>query len=98
MPAPIIVGVALRDDDSAPLALAHRLARLTVVPSALVTSYPYGRITAVRGFRWARSDAPAARTRARATGGHVARRREPVHLCPARDDGGARPTRRSDRD
>jgi hypothetical protein len=38
MPSPIIVGVALRDDDSAPLALAHRLARLT---AALVTSYPY---------------------------------------------------------
>jgi hypothetical protein len=42
MPSPIIVGVALRDDDSAPLAVAHRLARLTVAPLALVTSYPYG--------------------------------------------------------
>jgi nucleotide-binding universal stress UspA family protein len=41
MPSPIIVGVALRDDDSAPLALAHRLARLTAAPLALVTSYPY---------------------------------------------------------
>ena len=39
MPSPIIVGVALRDDDSAPL--AHRLGRLTAAPLALVTSYPY---------------------------------------------------------
>ena len=41
MRGPIIVGVALRDDDSAPLALAYRLARLTVAPLALVTSYAY---------------------------------------------------------
>lgn len=42
MPSPIIVGVALRDDDGAPLALAEALARLTDAPLALVTSYPYG--------------------------------------------------------
>jgi nucleotide-binding universal stress UspA family protein len=42
MPGPIIVGVALRDDDRAPLALAEALARLTRAPLALVTSYPYG--------------------------------------------------------
>jgi nucleotide-binding universal stress UspA family protein len=42
MPSPIIVGVALRDDDRAPLALAEALAGLTGAPLALVTSYPYG--------------------------------------------------------
>ena len=39
---PIIVGIALRDDDDAPLALAGALAELTGAPLALVTSYPYG--------------------------------------------------------
>jgi nucleotide-binding universal stress UspA family protein len=42
MPNPIIVGVALRDDDAAPIALAFALARLAGAPVALVTSYPYG--------------------------------------------------------
>ena len=42
MTSPIVVGIALRDDDSAPLALAHVLARLTGAPLALVTSYAYG--------------------------------------------------------
>jgi nucleotide-binding universal stress UspA family protein len=42
MPSPIIAGVALRDDDSVPLALAQALARLTGAPLALVTSYTYG--------------------------------------------------------
>jgi nucleotide-binding universal stress UspA family protein len=42
MPSPIIVGVALRDDDNAPLSLAYRLARLTAAPLALVTSHMYG--------------------------------------------------------
>ncbi len=41
MASPIIVGVALRDDDDAPIALALSLARLTGAPLALVTSYPY---------------------------------------------------------
>ena len=40
--SPIVVGVALRDDDSAPLALAHALARLTGASLALVTRYAYG--------------------------------------------------------
>lgn len=39
---PIVVGVALRDDDDAPLALAHALARLTGAPLALVASYGFG--------------------------------------------------------
>ena len=39
---PIIVGVALREDDDAPLALAHTLAQLTGAPLALVTSYTFG--------------------------------------------------------
>jgi nucleotide-binding universal stress UspA family protein len=42
MPSPIVVGVALRADDRAPLALARVLARLAGAPLALVTSYPYG--------------------------------------------------------
>lgn len=41
MTAPILVGVALRDDDSAPLALARDLARYTGAPLALVNVYPY---------------------------------------------------------
>src|SRR5215213_9679225 len=39
--SPTVVGVALRDN-SAPLALAPVLARLTGAPLALVTSYAYG--------------------------------------------------------
>ena len=39
---PIIVGVALRDDDDAPLVLAHTLARLIRAPLALVTSHAIG--------------------------------------------------------
>ena len=42
MPSPIVVGVALREDDRAPIALAKVLARLAGAPLALVTSYPYG--------------------------------------------------------
>jgi nucleotide-binding universal stress UspA family protein len=38
MSSPIIVGLALRPDDSAPLALARRLARLADAPLALVTT------------------------------------------------------------
>lgn len=38
---PIVVGVALRDDDHAPLALARDLARFTGAPLALVHVYPY---------------------------------------------------------
>lgn len=41
-PSLIIVGLALRDDDSAPLALAYVLARLTGASLALVTAYAYG--------------------------------------------------------
>jgi nucleotide-binding universal stress UspA family protein len=39
---PIIVGVALRDDDRAPLALARAFADLTGAPIALAVTYPYG--------------------------------------------------------
>jgi hypothetical protein len=42
MSSPIIVGVALRDDDEAPIALAEALSGLTGAPIALVASYPYG--------------------------------------------------------
>jgi len=42
MSSPIIVGLALRSDDSAPLTLARRLARLTDSPLALVTTCPSG--------------------------------------------------------
>lgn len=40
MPSPILVGLALRDDDTAPLELARRLARLSGSPLALVTACP----------------------------------------------------------
>jgi nucleotide-binding universal stress UspA family protein len=42
MSKPIMVAVALRDDDAAPLALGRVLARLTGAPLALVSTYPYG--------------------------------------------------------
>jgi nucleotide-binding universal stress UspA family protein len=41
MTHPIIVGVALREDDSAPIGLGRDLARLTGAPLALVHAYPY---------------------------------------------------------
>jgi nucleotide-binding universal stress UspA family protein len=40
MSSPIIVGLALRADDAAPLALARRLARITEAPLALCTTLP----------------------------------------------------------
>jgi nucleotide-binding universal stress UspA family protein len=40
MTPPIVVGLALREDDAAPLALAVELAELGDLPLALVTSYP----------------------------------------------------------
>lgn len=40
MSSPIIVGLALRDDDAAPLALASRLADLTDAPLVLATALP----------------------------------------------------------
>lgn len=40
MSSPVIVGLALRPDDAAPLELARRLARLTDAPLALVTTLP----------------------------------------------------------
>jgi nucleotide-binding universal stress UspA family protein len=39
MTAPIVIGLALRDDDAAPLALGTRLARLTGAPIALASAY-----------------------------------------------------------
>jgi nucleotide-binding universal stress UspA family protein len=41
MPSPILVGLALREDDAAPLALARVLARLTGAPLALLTAVPH---------------------------------------------------------
>ena len=40
MPSPIIVGLALRDDDAAPLGLARQLADLSGCGLALVSAYP----------------------------------------------------------
>jgi nucleotide-binding universal stress UspA family protein len=40
MPSPIIAGLALRDDDAAPLALARRLCRLSGAPLVLATALP----------------------------------------------------------
>jgi nucleotide-binding universal stress UspA family protein len=40
MPAPIIVGLALRDDDAAPLAFARQLAAIGDVPLVLATALP----------------------------------------------------------
>ncbi len=41
MPSPILVGLALREDDTAPLALGRMLARLTDEPLALLTALPH---------------------------------------------------------
>jgi nucleotide-binding universal stress UspA family protein len=41
MPSPILVGLALREDDAAPLALARALARLENAPLALLTALPH---------------------------------------------------------
>lgn len=45
MTRPIVVGVALREDDAAPLALAHVIGRVTGGPLALVHAYPYEPLT-----------------------------------------------------
>jgi hypothetical protein len=97
----MIAKVALRDDDSAPLALVHRLARLTAARLALLTSSPMG-VTAVRGFRGLAAMRPQAELALEPLGGHVGghvagRRGRVNHLHPARDDGGRTPTRRGDR-
>ena len=41
MTAPIVIGLALRDDDAAPLALGRAIARLTGAPLALVAAYAH---------------------------------------------------------
>lgn len=41
MSSPILVGLALREDDAAPLALARQLAELTGAPLALATALPH---------------------------------------------------------
>ena len=50
----IVVGLALRDDDDAPIALAGELARATGSPLALVHAYPYEPLIAVAPPRWER--------------------------------------------
>ena len=47
MTAPIMVGLALRDDDPAPLALAVELARFMQAPLALVNAFPYDAVTRI---------------------------------------------------
>jgi nucleotide-binding universal stress UspA family protein len=47
MTSPIVVGVALREDDTAPVSLARELARLTGAPLTLVHAYPYQPLSAV---------------------------------------------------
>ena len=41
MSSPILVGLALREDDAAPIALARVLARLTGAPLTLLTALPH---------------------------------------------------------
>jgi nucleotide-binding universal stress UspA family protein len=47
MTNPIVVGVALRDDDGAPIALGRDLSRLTGAPLVLAHAYPYQPLSAV---------------------------------------------------
>jgi nucleotide-binding universal stress UspA family protein len=49
MSSPIVVGVALREDDAAPIALGRDLAALTDAALALVHAYPYEQPSAVPG-------------------------------------------------
>ena len=47
MSIPIVVGLALRQDDAAPIALGRDLALLTDAPLALVHAFPYEHLSAV---------------------------------------------------
>jgi nucleotide-binding universal stress UspA family protein len=55
MARPILVGLALRDDDAAPLALGKLLASLTGAPIALASVFPYDAITPVASVDYARA-------------------------------------------
>ena len=55
MTRPILIGLALREDDAAPLALGRVLARLTDAPLALAVVVPYDEITPVATVDYARA-------------------------------------------
>jgi nucleotide-binding universal stress UspA family protein len=55
MTSPIIIGLALREDDAAPLALARTLARLTDAPLVLATAYPPASIYPIASAEYAKA-------------------------------------------
>ena len=55
MTRPILIGLALRDDDAAPLALGRTLARLTGAPIALAVVVPYNEFMPVATVDYARA-------------------------------------------
>ena len=62
MSRPILVGLALRDDDAAPLALAQRLATISGAPLALATVLSLDSITPVATVDYVRAMQDGART------------------------------------
>ena len=63
MTRPILVGLALRDDDSAPLALARALARIAGAPLALTSVHPLDALTPIATVDYAKALQHAARER-----------------------------------
>ena len=62
MSRPIVVGLALREDDAAPLALARALARTAGAPLALTSVYPLDAVTPVATVDYAKAMQETART------------------------------------
>jgi nucleotide-binding universal stress UspA family protein len=62
MSRPIVVGLALREDDAAPLALARMLARIAGAPLALTSVYPLDALTPVATVDYAKALQERART------------------------------------
>ena len=55
MSRPIIIGLALREDDAAPIALGRTVARLTDAPLVLATAYPPGSLYPIADPEYARA-------------------------------------------
>jgi nucleotide-binding universal stress UspA family protein len=66
MSRPILVGLALRKDDAAPVALARTLADISGAPIALATVFPYDVTTPIATIEYAKAMQNEARTRVEA--------------------------------
>ena len=82
MSRPILVGLALREDDAAPVALACSLADISGAPLALATVFPYDVSTPIATVEYAKAMQDEARTRVEAVARSLRADHEvATHVC-----------------